>query len=166
MSRWSQGSAIDIASQSWGGGLIGSPWRPLVALVPDAPVAGDVELDAVADDIAGDAVAQGPDQALNRGGAELTDVPAPDADRVVMVSDASEAVPGDAVEEVKPAYNADFHEELDGPEDGGPAHPRQLNANLLGRKALLLSLQDPYDLPSRSRCPVASVLKGGHDVWV
>ena len=105
-----------------------------------AAAASDVELDAVADDIAGDVAAYGLHQTLNRGGAELADVPALDADRVVMVTDAGEAVPGGAVYKVQPAYYADLYEELDSPEDSRPAHPGQLIADLLGGETFLLTI--------------------------
>ena len=132
----------------------------LGALVLNAAVTGDVQLDPVADDVTRDVVAQGTDKALNSGGAELTDVSAPDADGVVMVLNAGQAVPGSAVHEVKPADDAGLHQELDGPEDGRPARSGQLNTNLFGGKALPLPLQNLNNGPSRSRGTVSLILEG------
>ncbi len=79
---------IDSEYQYWQGTLVG--WDHLgflASLALEAPVADDVELDSVADDLAGDVVAYHPHKALNRCGAKFADVPTPSTDRVVVVLD-------------------------------------------------------------------------------
>ena len=116
-------------------------------------------------DFAGDVVAQGLHESLNASSAELADIPASDADRVVMVAYSREAVPRGAVEEVQPAYNADFHEKLNRPEDGCSAHAGQLAAYLLNGKALLFPFEDANNSEPWGSGPVTPVFKDGHDVW-
>ena len=85
---------------------------------------------------------------------------------MVMVFNTREAVPGSSVKEVQPAYDTDFHQELDGPEDSRPSHSWQLIAYLLGGEALQLPFQNPDDGASRGCGAVAPVFKDGHDVRV
>ncbi len=59
----------------------------LAALGQKARLAGDVELDAMADDIAGDVVAYRSQESLDRCRAELADVAALDTDGVMVVLD-------------------------------------------------------------------------------
>ena len=114
-----------------------------------APIAGDVELDSVPDDLAGDVVLQAPHQAFNHGGLEFADVSARDADGVVVVLNAGQTVPGIAFPEIQPAYYADLHEKLERPEDCRPAHTRQFVGDLLSREAFLLPVHDAdYGAPS------------------
>ena len=120
----------------------------------------------MSDDFAGDVVAEASHQSFDRSGAELADVAAFDADRMVVVSDTREAVPGGSIQEVQLAHHSDFHEELDGPEDGGPAHAGQFTAYLLGREALVLHLQDLDNSTPGSGRPVALVFQDSHDVRV
>lgn len=128
-----------------------------------APVAGDVEFDPVTDDLAGDIFFHAPHQAFNRGGLELPDVSARDADGVVVVFNAGQAVPGVAIFEVEPAYDTDLHEKFERPEDGRPAHPRQFIDDLLGGEALLLAGQDPHDGAPWGRGAVTSVFDCGQN---
>ena len=136
----------------------------LATLVLNAAVADDVEFNAVADDVAGDVAAQGMNQAFNRSGAELADITASDADGVMVVLNAGQAVLGGAIHEVQPADNAGLHQELDRPEDGCPAHPWQLTANLLSGKSFLLPFQDTNNSASGSSRTIASIFESGHDV--
>ena len=57
-----------------------------------APVAGDVELYSVAHDFAADLASYGPQEPLDSGVPKLSDRPALDADRMVVVLDPRQGV--------------------------------------------------------------------------
>ena len=141
------------------------PGLSLAALAPGAAVAGDVELDPVAHYFAGDFAAQAPHQALDRSGPKLPDDATLNAYRVVMMPDAGQAVLWSPIEKVQPAYDADLHEQLDGPKDRRPAHPRQFAADLVRGETFLHSLQNADDRSPRSRRPIPTILKGSHHIW-
>ena len=87
----------------------------LAALGREARLAGDVELDAMADDVAGNVVAYRPHEAFDCRRAEFADVAALDADGVMVVLDPGEAIPWGAVQEVQTADHSRSQEELDRP---------------------------------------------------
>ena len=136
-----------------------------VTLFAGTLVASDVKFNAVAHDVTRYVVAQSPQQTLHRSGPELSDVPADDADRVVMVLDAGQAVPGSAVHQVKPTDDSGFHQEFDRSKDSRPAYAWQLMTNLLCGEPPLFPIQDLYYGAPRSRGAISTVFKDCHNVW-
>ena len=118
----------------------------------------------MSDDFAGDVVSDGEHEAFDRCRAELPDVAASDADGMVMVLDAREAVPRCAVDEVQLADDSGVQEQLDRAEDRCAPDAGQLLADLFGGEALLLLREEAHDrAPRRSRA-IAAVFENSHDV--
>lgn len=161
------GSCIDTEYQytaSWSLVRVVRHGSGLVLLVLHTLDAYDVELDTVPNDLARDVVSNGAHEAFDRDSAELPDVPASDADGMVMVLDARETVPRRAVEKVQPADDAGVQEQLDRAKDRCATDEGQLLADLLGGEAFLLLREQTHDrAPRRSRA-VTAVLEDGHDV--
>lgn len=136
----------------------------LVGVFFGAKVAGDVQLDAVSDDITWNLVAQGPHQAFDGGSAELPHVAAHNADGVVVVLHPGKGVPGCTIGQVQAADDADFQQKFEGPENGCPSHRWQLSTDLLGSEAAPLFFEDMNDTASGIGGAVSSVFEDCHDV--
>ena len=129
-----------------------------------AGVAGDVELYAMAKDSAGNVVAEAAQETLDGRCTELAHGAAGNADRVMVVLGAGEAVHGGALHCGELADDAGPQEQLDCPVHGGAADGGQLCDDLLRREALLLVLKHAGDSLARGRDPVALVLQGCDEI--
>ena len=105
-----------------------------------AALAGDVEFNAVPDDVSGDVVPNGAEQPFNRGGTEFADGAAFDAYRVVVVLDSGKAVHGGAIQQGELADYPRIQQKLDRAVYRRPADRGQLLADLLGAESMLLAL--------------------------
>ena len=103
--------------------------------------AADVELDTVAQNLAGDVRPKRAHYALDGGRSEFAYIPAPDTYGVMVMLEPRQAVLGRAVWEGQFADNARLDEQLDRPVDRRSSDARQLFMHLFGAKSFELFAQ-------------------------
>ena len=112
--------------RNYGDLMIGVNWS--ADLYGQAGVAGDVKLYAMAKDSAGNVVAEAAQETLNGRCTELAHGAAGNADRVMVVLGAGEAVHGGALHCGELADDAGPQEQLDSPVDGRPANAAMISS--------------------------------------